>query len=190
MVSGPDAEITRVEGIIRQLDPAGKPGAKEETRVIRLKNASATELLGLVEKSLNSRQQSVRVLLDARSNSLVVTGDTASVETASQIIQQLDTPSNVSPRELRVIELKSSEASLITPMLNSLFSEIVKDRRGADYVTPTKIVPDSGIFRSGSRSSGRSGRRPPSYQCTLTGGILPRAGNDRWITDDGGKLSL
>ena len=51
---------------------------------------------------------------------------------------------------------------------------------------PTKIVPDSGIFRSGSRSSGRSGRRPPSYQCSLTGGMLPRAGNARWITDDGG----
>lgn len=147
MVSGPESEITRVETIIRQLDPAGKALAKEETRVIRLKAASANELVGIVEKSLNARQQQVRVLVDTRSNSLVVTGDTSNVEAASQIVQQLDTRSESGPKELRIIELKSTDAASLAPMVNNLFSELMKDQRGADYTTQTRIVPDTAANR-------------------------------------------
>ena len=28
--------------------------------------------------------------------------------------------------------------------------------------------------------------RPPSYQCSFTGGMLPRSGNDRWMIEAGG----
>ena len=142
MVSGGDKEITRVEGIIRQLDPSEKKAAKEETRVIRLKTASASEIVGLVEKSLNAQTQTVKVLLDTRSNSLVVTGDHAAVEAAYQMIQQLDTRPDSGPRELRVIELKSADANTLAPTVNNLFTELLRDQRGADYVTSTKIVPD------------------------------------------------
>jgi type II secretory pathway component GspD/PulD (secretin) len=143
MISGPDTEISRVEAIIRQLDPDTKRGTKEETRVIRMKSASATDLVGIIEKSLNNQQQQVRVMVDARSNSLVISGDSSAVEAASQIIQQLDTRATAGPRELRIIELKSADATAISPMVNSLFTEMVKDKRGADYVTQTKIVPDT-----------------------------------------------
>ncbi len=142
MVSGGDKEIARVEAIIRQLDPVEKKSAKEETRVIRLKTASATELVGLVEKSLNAQTQTVKVLLDARSNSLVVTGDHAAVEAAGQMIQQLDSRPDSGPREMRVIELKSADANTLAPTVNNLFTELLRDQRGADYVTSTKIVPD------------------------------------------------
>ncbi|HYE30915.1 MAG TPA: secretin N-terminal domain-containing protein [Methylomirabilota bacterium] len=142
MVSGSEAEITRVETIIRQLDPVGPVGAKEETRVLRLKAASAADLVGIVEKSLNAQQQQVRVLLDARSNSLVVTGEPTAVQAASEIIQQLDARPNLQPRELRIIDLKSADATAITPTVTSLFTDLIKDQRGADYVSQTKVVPD------------------------------------------------
>jgi type II secretory pathway component GspD/PulD (secretin) len=142
MVSGGEKEIARVEGIIRQLDPAEKKSNREETRVIRLKTASATEIVGLVEKSLNAQSQQIRVLVDARSNSLVVTGERAAVDAAAQMIQQLDTPADSGPRELRIIELKSADATTVTPMVNSLFSELIKDQHGKEYVSPTRIVPD------------------------------------------------
>ena len=143
MVSGSEKEIARVEGIIRQLDPSEKRGAKEETRVIRLKTASASELAGLVEKSLNAQTQQVKVLLDARSNSLVVTGDHAAVEAAAKMIEQLDTRPNSGPRELRVLELKSADAKALAPTVTELFAELMKDQRGADYVSSTKVVADS-----------------------------------------------
>jgi type II secretion system protein D len=147
MVSGPEKEITRVEAIIRQLDPAEKKPVREETRVIRLKTAVATELATLVEKSVNAQSQQVRVMVDARSNSLVVNGEPASVEAASQIIQQLDTRSDTGPREMRIIDLRSGDAATIAPMVTSLFTDMSKDQRGTDYVTPTKVIPDSGANR-------------------------------------------
>lgn len=143
MVSGAEKEIARVEAIIRQLDPEGRKGAKDETRVVRLKTALAAELAGLVEKSLSAQARQVKVLVDARSNSLVLTGEGGSVEAAAQIIQQLDTPSDVQPRELRLIELKSAEASTLVPMVTSLFSDMIRDQHGPEYKTATKIIADA-----------------------------------------------
>ncbi len=143
MVSGGDKEIARVEAIIRQLDPSEKKAAKEETRVIRLKTASAGELAGLVDKSLNAQTQTVKVLLDARSNSLVVTGEHDAVEAAAKMIEQLDSRPDSGPRELRVFELKSADANSLAPTVSSLFTDLMKDQRGADYITSTKVVPDT-----------------------------------------------
>jgi type II secretory pathway component GspD/PulD (secretin) len=142
MVSGSDKEIARVEAIIRQLDPAESKAAKEETRVFRLRTASATELASLIEKSVNAQGQMVRVILDARSNSLVVSGDKASVEQAGQIIQQLDTRNDAGPREFRILDLKSSDATSITPTLNTLFTELLRDQRGPEFISTTKITAD------------------------------------------------
>lgn len=143
VVSGTEKEIARVEALVRQLDPEGKKGAKEETRVIRLKTALAAEIASLVEKSLNAQQTQVRVMVDARSNSLVVTGDSAAVEAASLVIAQLDTRSDVQPREMRIIELKQGEATSVASMATTLATELIKDQRGPEYIPQTKIIPDA-----------------------------------------------
>jgi type II secretion system protein D len=147
MVSGSDKEIARVEAIIRQLDPARNASATNETRVVRLKTANAAELSGLVDKTVNARSQQVQVLMDARSNSLVVTGDHAAVEAAALMIQQLDTPADAAPREMRVIDLKSADAATVAPILSSLYSEMIKSQRGADFIPAAKIVPDTAANR-------------------------------------------
>jgi len=147
MVSGTEKEIARVEAIIRQLDPEGTPPTREETRVIRLRSALAGELSGLVEKALNARQQQVKVLVDQRSNSLVITGDPAAVESAAQMINQLDTRSESSPREVRLFELKQGEANATLTLVNNLFAELMKDRRGADYVVQTRLLADAAANR-------------------------------------------
>lgn len=147
MVSGTEKEIARVEAIIRQLDPEGKKTAKDETRVIRLKSALATELAALVEKSLNAQQQQVKVLVDARSNSLVVSGDTAAVEAAAQVISQLDTRSESGPREMRILELKQGDANSALTLVNNLFTEMMKDKRGPEYAVQTRLMADAASNR-------------------------------------------
>jgi type II secretory pathway component GspD/PulD (secretin) len=154
MVSGSDKEIARVETIIRQLDPNDRKGSKEETRVFRLRTASASELASLIEKSVNAQGQLVRVILDTRSNSLVVSGDKAAVDQASQIIQQLDTRNDAGPREFRILDLKSSDASSVTPTLTTLFTELLRDQHGPEFVSTTKITADPAgnrILVTGSR---------------------------------------
>lgn len=147
MVSGADAEITRVEAIIRQLDPVGKKPMREETRVIRLKAALAAEISGLVEKSLNAQSQSVKVLVDARSNSLVLSGEPDAVEAASKVIQQLDTPGDVQPREMRVMELKQGDATAIAALATPLVTELLKSQRGPEYSPTVKIIADAASNR-------------------------------------------
>ncbi len=142
MVSGAEAEITRVEAIIRQLDPVGKKPAREETRVIRLKAALAAEISGLVEKSLNAQAQTVKVLVDARSNSLVISGEPDAVEAASKVIQQLDTPGDVQPREMRVMELKQGDATAIAALALPLVTELLKSQRGPEYSPTVKVIAD------------------------------------------------
>jgi type II secretion system protein D len=154
LVSGSEQEITRVETIIRQLDPAGRKPAVEETRVLRLKSAMAGEISTLVQTSLNAQPGQIKVLVDQRSNSLIVTGASDLVEAASKIVEQLDTPPNLQPREIRVIDVKSGDAAVITPMVTTLFAEMVRDQRGPNYVSQTRIVADSAgnrIIVSGAR---------------------------------------
>ena len=143
MISGPDKEIARVESILRQLEPANSKSTRDETRVFKLRSASAADLSSLVEKSLGASGRSVRVLLDARSNSLVVSGDPESLNAASQIIQQLDARPDASPREFRIFDLKSSDASSLVPTLNSLLAEFLRDQRGTDSAPLSKITPDT-----------------------------------------------
>ncbi|MFZ9854892.1 MAG: secretin N-terminal domain-containing protein [Limisphaerales bacterium] len=142
MVSGSEREISRVETIIRQLDPAERKSDRDETRVIRLRSASAADLAGLVDKSLNAQSQQVKVLTDTRSNSLVVTGSTAAVEAAAKMIQQLDSRPEAGPREMRVIELKSADARALETTVATLFGDLMKDQRGANYVSTAKITAD------------------------------------------------
>ena len=147
MVSGAEREIARVEAIIRQLDPAGQKSAKEETRIVRLKTAVASEISSLVEKSLGTQGSGVKVLVDTRSNSLVITGEPSAVEAAAKIVRELDTPSEVQPREMKVIELKQADASALATLAMSLATDLLKSQRGAEYTPKGRILADAAANR-------------------------------------------
>ena len=147
MVSGAEREIARVEAIIRQLDPAGQKSAKEETRILRLKTAVASEISSLVEKSLGSQTQAVKVLVDTRSNSLVITGEPSAVEAAAKIVRELDIPSEVQPREMKVIELKQADAAALSTLATTLATDLLKSQRGAEYTPKGRIMPDPAANR-------------------------------------------
>jgi len=141
LVSGAEPEVARAEAILRQLDPPGL-GSGEETRVIRLENAVATELAGIVEKTVNNPQESVKVLVDPRSNSIVLTGPSRGIELATHIVHQLDTKGSLQPREIRILELHSAQAATLAPMVTQLFTELARDAHGAAYNPTARIVPE------------------------------------------------
>ncbi len=147
IVIGSEAEAAVGEGIIRQLDPAIARTEKDETRVIRLRHGTAQELAGLVEKSVNLEEEKVKLLVDARSNSLVVSGSAAGVEAAAQIVEQLDTPPNFQPKEVRMIDLKAADARTVVPMLTDLLTETMRNSRGPAYALQSKLVADTNLNR-------------------------------------------
>ena len=147
IVIGSEAEAARAEAIIRQIDPEVARTDRDVTRVFRLRNSQAQDLAGLVEKSLNLEEEKVKLLVDPRSNSIVISGSTNGVDSAARMIEQLDVLPNTAPKEVRMIELKSAEAATVVPMLTDLLRDVMRNVRGNDYVVQSRIMPDPGANR-------------------------------------------
>ena len=145
MVSGSDKEIAKVENIIRQLDPAGSMKLADETRVVRLNSAKADNISSLIEQSINDQRTRLKVLIDARSNSLVLTGNTNAIGDAMKLIEQLDSGQRrrMEPREMKVIDLQQADPSETSTMLSTLATEMLRDQHGEDYEAQTKVVADT-----------------------------------------------
>ncbi len=147
LVSGPEAEIARMEAIIRQLDPAEAKPAREETRVIRLQHAMAVDLSALVEQNFASQRQNLRILVDARSNSLVVSGKPETADAAAQLIQALDSEPQLASKEMRFIELKSTDPATAISLVREVYTELLRNHFGANRVSQLKLIPDAGSNR-------------------------------------------
>ena len=118
VISGPQKEVGRVEGLVRMLGPSnGKSGGQKVTQVVRLNSANAANMSGLIEKSFNagSNRGKVTLLVDDSSNSLILSGAEKSVAAAEGVIRQLDSDNRQEPLELRILELRAGEATKIGP---------------------------------------------------------------------------
>lgn len=145
MVSGSEKEIAKVENIIRQLDPAGAMKLADETRVVRLNSAKANNISTLIEQSINDERERLKVLIDERSNSLVLTGNTNAIGDAMKLIEQLDSSQRrrMEPREMKVIDLEQADPSETSTMVSTLANEMLRDQHGEDYEPQTKVVADT-----------------------------------------------
>jgi type II secretory pathway component GspD/PulD (secretin) len=70
------------------------PPRKSEMRVVALKYCDASVTSPLVEKAMSAQKQSVHVLCDTRTNSLVVVGESGAIDAAIRFIAGLDKPSS------------------------------------------------------------------------------------------------
>ncbi|HAH98135.1 MAG TPA: hypothetical protein DCO70_02295, partial [Verrucomicrobiales bacterium] len=150
IISGPQKEVSRVEGLIRMLGPSkGKSGGQRVTQVIRLESARAQNISGLIEKSFNAGNGRTRVnmIVDDASNSLILTGAEKSVSSAEAVIRELDGGNPSKPMELRILELRAAEVSKVASLVTELFTTLMKDRLGENYETKSKIISDESSNR-------------------------------------------
>jgi type II secretion system protein D len=144
MVSGSEAEIAKVENIIRQLDPEGMKTLPDETRVVRLESARAANISSLIDESINDGRQRLKVLIDERSNSLVLTGNTNAIGEAMDLVEQLDSRGRrMEPREMKVFDLEQADPTEISTMVSTLAAEMLRDQHGEEYEAQTKVVADT-----------------------------------------------
>ena len=150
IISGPQKEVGRVEGLVRMLGPAkGDTGGQKVTQVVRLNSANAQNMSGLIEKSFNTgpNRGKVNLLVDELSNSLILSGAERSVAAAEVVVRQLDTNNRQKPLELRILELRAGEAAKVGPLVEELFIALMKDRHGANYKSRTTITVDENANR-------------------------------------------
>jgi type II secretion system protein D len=145
VVVGTRSQIERAETLVNSLDVAAdKDGVG--VRTIILTNGRAEALAPVLEGVLArestldrlpewariqaisrgaEERPRVRVAADSRTNAIVVSGPTALLDLAEQIVQSLDKAeaSDGSQRQLRVITLRNAEASQLATNIAAVFEE-------------------------------------------------------------------
>jgi len=124
IVSDRAANIAQLETIIRNLDGTGQ----NDVEAITLQNSQAEEMVGLLE-SMSSTGASkdvtgsrVRIIADARTNRVLIKGDTGTRKRIRNMIETLDVPSADRLGGLKVFRLKYASAKSLAEILQGLVS--------------------------------------------------------------------
>lgn len=122
IVSDRAGNIAQLEVIVRNLDGTGQ----NDIEAIELRSSQAEELIGLLEtmsatgavkEQIGSR---VRVVADARTNRILIKGDTTSRKRLRQMIEMLDVPSADRLGGLKVYKLRYASADNLSKILQGL----------------------------------------------------------------------
>jgi len=107
LIRSPEAEFAPIATLIRELDEK-EPLDKGRIRIHRLSFAraeEAVEILNTVVAELPGARDSVRILSDSATNSLIVDADPALQSSLTEVIRQLDAPRSMVYIEALVMEV-------------------------------------------------------------------------------------
>ena len=133
MITGRAAVVNRLAEIIERVDQAGD----EEVEVVKLKYASASEMVRIIDSINNSQAKQTanaksgpRLVADDRTNSVIVSGDIKSrqriVSLISRMDQELESSGNT-----RVIHLKYAKAEDLVKVLQGVSASIQSESQGS-----------------------------------------------------------
>jgi type II secretion system protein D len=131
LVRAPDTEFKIIEKLVADLDTAITQSGGIKT--FRLKVADAQQLATVLQGALAKREgysrwgaqpaQQTSVSADVRTNSVIVAGPAADIQTAETLIQELDKPLDESSREIHVVQLKAGDARQMATALTNLLKQ-------------------------------------------------------------------
>lgn len=146
VISSNTALLKEIEAAIEKVDgfsnadtdstqtgiPAPASLEKNETSVVRLQYAVALEIGGLIEKTFNDRRFGLRVLVDERSNSLVLNGKAGVLQTVREVIKDLDVQSSsVNSRQIRFLDVRGDPYQLANLTTQVLAEQMRNDTAGS-----------------------------------------------------------
>ena len=129
MLTGRAAVVNRLVEIIERVDKAGD----EEVEIVKLKYASATELVRIID-SINKSQgkantagkSAPRVVADDRTNSIIVSGDVKARKRLINLIERMDSELETSGNT-RVIFLNYAKSEDLVKVLQGVSASIQAD---------------------------------------------------------------
>lgn len=133
MLTGRAAVVNRLVEIIERVDKAGD----EEVEIVKLKYASATELVRIID-SINKSQGKAntggksdpRVVADDRTNSIIVSGDIKARKRLINLIERMDSELE-SSGNTRVIFLNYAKSEDLVKVLQGVSASIQAEGNGA-----------------------------------------------------------
>jgi len=130
MLTGRAARVNRIVEMIRRVDKQ----SDQEVVVVKLKFASAPELVRIIEqiisssggsKSKSSNQLVPKLVADERTNSVVVSGEKRARERAVNLVKRLDNEQE-SSGNTKVVRLKYAQAKEVAQVLTGVADSIKK----------------------------------------------------------------
>jgi len=133
MLTGPAAVVNRLVKIIERVDKAGD----KNIEIIRLKYASASEIVRIVEAMNKSSQGKAgtptflipKIVADDRTNSVIVSGEIQARERIVKLISRLDSELETNGNT-RVYYLKYSKAEDLVKVLEGVSESIEAETKG------------------------------------------------------------
>ncbi len=133
IITGRANVVNRVIDVVKRVDKAGN----QDVDIVKVRYASATELVRLVNSLLNDdRNKSTPTLLkpkieaDERSNSIVISGEPNVRKRVIQLIRRLDQDQEY-VGNTKVIYLKYAKAKNVVEVLNGLGNDLDKTKNNA-----------------------------------------------------------
>ena len=123
LVSDRAAGVRRLQAVIRRLDAASDNGAE----VLALSHANAQEVAEIANQIYSGSEQPLAIP-DARTNSIVLRGDSGQRVRLRTLISHLDTPLSEGGGS-RVVYLRYANAESLVPVLESLIDEPAEGQR-------------------------------------------------------------
>ena len=146
VVSASTAQMEEIEDLIRELDEA--TSIADGARIFRLETADAQQLSRVIASASAKRdargrtQTTLNVTADSQTNSLIVAGPAADIQTAAGLIAELDRPQDGTLRELHVVPLEAGDARQIARSLMNIFADR-GGRRGQQGPTALRVEAES-----------------------------------------------
>lgn len=122
IVSDRASNIVQLETLIRNLDGTGQ----NDIEAVTLQSSQAEEVIALLEtmsstgSSKDMSGSRVRIIADARTNRIIIKGDTGTRKRIRQMVEMLDVPSADRLGGLKVFKLKYASAKGLAEILQGL----------------------------------------------------------------------
>jgi general secretion pathway protein D len=133
MLTGRSAVVNRLVEIIERVDKAGD----EEVEIVKLKYASSTELVRIIDsinksqgKSNSSGKSDPRIVADDRTNSIIVSGDIKARKRLINLIERMDSELQTSGNT-RVIFLNYAKSEDLIKVLQGVSASIQAEVKGS-----------------------------------------------------------
>ena len=143
IVQGPADKIAAAEDLLKAMDRE-EPGGSGLVHIIRLENASATDVANALRASLpqparGAQGPDISIQAEPRSNTVLLRAPEAQRKVMEKLIEDLD-KSVLQAREVRVLRLEHTSAAAVTNTLNQLYAGPRGQARGGDDRTRVVIV--------------------------------------------------
>jgi type II secretion system protein D len=131
LVLAPQSAMEDIVHLIEELDQPQAPGT--EVEVFFLKNAVASQVVTLLEGFYEQRPglgTNIRVVADARTNSVIVNASPKELAEVTKVIREVDGKQSRAAARLEVVQLRNALADELADFLNTIIQGVLNPAQG------------------------------------------------------------